>query len=526
MAIISKESIEEIKQVAKLSDVVQEYTSLKRSGKQYVGLCPFHAERTPSFYIDPTNTFYYCFGCGAKGNIFSFLSEKKGFNFIQSIEFLAGKYGIKLTYSKFDSKNSALYEINEYTHRAFVEFLKKSNIAKDYLLARSIEQEDWSKFELGFCPSEGATLARELVSKFGIELTKKGGFIRYEEGSGRIIDFFAGRVIFPIKDSNGRVLGFGGRTIDDNLKPKYLNSPDTEIFKKSKVVYGLNFVKKSTDIYILEGYFDVLALLKANIPAVCPGGTNFTLDQLKILENIAKNLIFIYDADLAGFKSGIKTAILTASSCANISFVLLPPGMDPDDYLRSFSVDQFLSLKKLSPEEYILEAFLALKGKSEFSDLDKQEIVELTEYINEYLTNLGNPLLQNRAKAYFSSKLRIREFNLNPKDKPLVDLPDDTLLSLINKYPSLKNEILKDPFLAGEIPADLIYTFLEEKTSILSPSKIDFYGKLVSEQEIIEFLRKTLITRKISQIQKNSNLNEFVESKKKASKIFLKSDQI
>lgn len=517
---IKEEVIQRIKSVAKLSDFVREYTKLSRSGDQYSGLCPFHSERTPSFFIDSTDSVYYCFGCGAKGNVFTFLREKMGLDFQKALEFLAQRYNIPLEYETSNKKNPR-FDLLSLAQAWFVEQLAGSDAAKNYLKGRDISDQDVQRFGLGFCP-DGSGLTSYLVSKgVRIEELRALGLSKYSQGSGVLVDFFGNRIIFPIFDRIQRIRGFGGRAISAEQAPKYLNSPDSDTYKKSQSLFGSHLVRKVGRLYVVEGYFDVIRLWSNGLNSVCPCGTSLTGEQVRILESCADEIVFVFDGDLAGIRAAIKAALLTAPAVATVSFKLLPEGLDPDDFLRSRAVEEFTVLREFTPEELIIIAFSRTVGKTSVAELTRKELNHLSELIKEYISRISNPLISSRARAFFQSQIGLDLFaDSAAVENPKLDIKDDSFIQLCLQNPALATLVVQDTFLVSELSVNDLAKLSELKVVNHNPEDalVEICGKKVTAKEVVEYIKQQALLKKHRNFLSGS-LPEVIEGKRRMTKL-------
>ncbi len=340
-----EELYSEIKSRLNILDLVSQYVKLKRVGKNYVGLCPFHSERTPSFTVSPDKGIFKCFGCGTSGDVISFYMKIKGLDFKQAILDLAERCGVSVDEGLFTQKRKEknLAELNYKVAKFYNAQLLRSEEAEKaraYLKERGISEETIKEFMLGYAPSNGRILS-SLLRVEAKELTQAEelGLIRRVEDGG-YIDLFRDRVIIPIFNEAGECVGFAGRTLDPRGEPKYLNSPESQIFKKSEILYGLfqtkNQVKQKGKAYVVEGYFDFLTLWQRglnNVVATC--GTALTERHVSKLKNLAEDIILLFDGDEAGRKATLRAISLFIAQGILPSCVVLPEGEDPDSFLRS-----------------------------------------------------------------------------------------------------------------------------------------------------------------------------------------------
>lgn len=348
---ISEDVIQKVKELNNIVDVVSETVRLKRAGKYYVGLCPFHHEKTPSFTVTPDKGIYKCFGCGEAGNVISFVMKTRNVPFSDAIQILADRVNIDIKYKDRNSSganpNEKLYKINVEAARYFFSNLRRNKNSMNYLTSRGITERTITNFGLGYAVDSWDGLLRFLKSKGYSELDMLAAGLIIKSNKGSLYDRFRNRIIFPVFDYKGRVIGFGGRVLD-NSKPKYLNSPETNIFKKGTNLYGLNFaMKNNTDgmFIIVEGYMDCISLHQQGInSAVASLGTALTPNQAKLLKRYADKVIISYDADLAGEKATLRGLHILKEEGFDVRVLTIPEGKDPDEYIRSHGKDAFLRL--------------------------------------------------------------------------------------------------------------------------------------------------------------------------------------
>lgn len=423
MAKISQETIRDVIESNDIVDIISSYVRLKRAGKEYRGLCPFHSEKTPSFYVDAERQVYYCFGCHSGGNVISFIMNIEGLNFIDAVKFLADKAGIIIKEDAADDRRSILYEINREAARFYYENLKSKLgvIAYSYLKNRGIEDKTIVKFGLGYSYKEWDSLLKYL-SKKGYEIhdIERAGLIIKSKDGNSYFDRYRNRVMFPIIDSRNNIIGFGARSIDDSM-PKYLNSPETEIFNKSSVLYGLNFAKKSrSDHFILvEGYMDVISLHQAGIDyAVASLGTALTPKHVELMRRYKNSVILAYDADTAGKMATDRGLDLLEKAHLDIKVLEVPSGKDPDEFVRSAGVEAFKETEKAAMPfvQYRLEkarsglnldnpeekALFVGRASDVLADIeDEVKLDSYIKYVSE-LTGIDEPII----KAHIIKKVK------------------------------------------------------------------------------------------------------------------------
>lgn len=347
----SEETIEEVRSASDIVDVVSSYVKIQKRGAQYMGLCPFHNEKTPSFSVSPSKQMYYCFGCGAGGNVITFIMQYENLTFIEALKFLAERSNIALPQKeetqgerKTRSEKNILLEINKLAAMYFYHQLRQpqGDQARDYLLARGLSAEDIVHFGLGFSNKTSDDLYRYLKSKgYDDAILKQTGLVTVEERGSR--DKFWNRVMFPILDVNSRVIGFGGRVMGDGM-PKYLNSPETKLFDKSKNLYGLNFARYSRkeDMILCEGYMDVIALQRAGfVNAVASLGTALTISHVQLLRRYVKRVILAYDSDGAGINASRRAIGLLREAGMSARVLNMQPYKDPDEFIKNLGKDAY-----------------------------------------------------------------------------------------------------------------------------------------------------------------------------------------
>lgn len=349
--------LDELRTRISVSDVVGRRVRLIKRGREYTGLCPFHNEKTPSFTISDDKGFYHCFGCGAHGDVISFAMHSGGLSFPEAVEKLAGEAGLQVPQASPEERESArrradLHEVVEAAARWFEAQLAApvGRAARAYLERRGVTDETRARFRLGYAP-EGRGLLRRALAEQGIEDDKlaEAGLIKREEGgAGEPRNYFFNRLIFPITDGRGRAIAFGGRALVEG-GPKYLNSPDTPLFHKGRVLYGLATAREACRqqgaLIVVEGYMDVLALAGAGIDhVVAPLGTALTEDQIMLLWRLADEPVLCFDGDAAGARAALRAAeraLPLVKPGKSLGFVALPPGEDPDSLIAASGADAF-----------------------------------------------------------------------------------------------------------------------------------------------------------------------------------------
>ena len=346
------ELVEEVRAKSDIVDVISGYVRIQKKGSSYFGLCPFHNEKSPSFSVSPGKQMYYCFGCGAGGNVFTFIMNYENFTFPEAVKLLAERAGVNLPeieYSeeikKKENKRAKLLEVNKEAAKYFYYQLRsdKGAIGYRYLSGRQLSDETIRQFGLGFANKTSDDLTRYLKNKgYSDEILKEAGLASFEERFG-MHDKFWNRVMFPIQDINHRVIGFGGRVMGEGT-PKYLNSPETPIFDKSRNLYGLNFARtaRKNNIILCEGYMDVIAMHQAGFhQAVASLGTAFTPGQANLLRRYTEEVLLAYDSDGAGVKAALRAITILKETGLSGKVINLEPYKDPDEFIKNLGKEAF-----------------------------------------------------------------------------------------------------------------------------------------------------------------------------------------
>jgi len=369
--VISPQTIQQITSRIDIIDVLGEFIKLKKRGANYLGLCPFHGEKTPSFTVSPAKEIYKCFGCGKSGNTISFLMEHEKYSYVEALKWLAARYNIEVEETERSPEqvlqqqvNDSLHAINHFAQKFFSEQLFETeegkNIALSYLKERGFREDTIRKFNIGYNPQAKDTLTQALLTnQFNKELLPKTGLVSIRNND-ELVDNYRGRIIFPIHNNTGKTIGFGARIIGKNDKaPKYINTPENEIYIKSKILYGSYFARMAIDradeCLLVEGYTDVVSLHQAGIEnVVASGGTSLTIDQLRLVKKYTNNLTIIYDGDNAGIKAALRGLDLALEEGLNVRLVLIPDGEDPDSYVNKTGAKAFNEFVAANKKDFIL----------------------------------------------------------------------------------------------------------------------------------------------------------------------------
>lgn len=432
---ISQNTIQQILGRIDIVDVVGNFVRLKKRGTNYLGLCPFHNEKTPSFTVSPSKEIYKCFGCGRSGNTISFIMEHEKYSYVEALRWLANKYGIEIeetfqTDEQRQQQQSAdsLYIINQFAQQFFTRVLFETEEGQDiglsYLKERGFREEIIRKFQLGYSPEQKDAFTREAIAKqYSPELLLKTGLVvnRNEQ----LMDNYRGRVIFPVHNHSGKVLGFGARILKKNDKaPKYINTPENEIYIKSKILYGSFFARQAIDkadeCLLVEGYTDVISLHQAGIEnVVASGGTSLTQDQLRLIKKYTNNLTIIYDGDPAGVKAALRGLDLALEEGLNVKLVLIPDNEDPDSYVNKVGAAAFIQFIQKNKKDFILfQLEVALKDAGTDSTRKAEVVNRMAETISKI----------NKAEDFTKQQDYIKQCS------EILKIDESGLHALVNKF--------------------------------------------------------------------------------------------
>ena len=425
---ITSNTIQQITNRIDIIDVVGEFVKLKKRGTNFIGNCPFHNEKSPSFTVSPAKEIYKCFGCGKSGNTITFLMEHEKYSYVESLRWLAARYNIEIEETESSPAQKlaqqvadSLYAINNFAMDFFTkqywETEAGESIAQSYMQHRGFLKPIVEKFKIGYNPSDKDSLAKALIqNQFNPELFAKTGLV--VERNGEWQDNYRDRIIFPIHNTTGKIIGFGARQIAKNDKsPKYINSPENDIYVKSKILYGSYFARTAIDklneCLLVEGYTDVVSLHQAGIEnVVASGGTSLTIDQLRLIKKYTQNLTIIYDGDAAGVKAALRGLDMALEEGLNVQLVLIPDKEDPDSYVNKVGPDAFREFVGSAKKDFVLFQ-LEVQLKEVGGDLNKKNA--LVNQIAETLSKINKPEDFTKLQEYVrkcASLLRIDETGL------------------------------------------------------------------------------------------------------------------
>ncbi|MGB5528448.1 MAG: DNA primase [Ignavibacteriaceae bacterium] len=444
---IPESKIEEIRESANIVDIVSQYVQLRKRGKNYVGLCPFHSEKTPSFTVSDEKQIFHCFGCHTGGNVFKFLTEFHKISFVEAVTELAEQQGItiefdKAEYTEQQSEQEVLYDINTEAARYFLNNLlndDEGEAAKKYLHERNIKTQTLRAFGLGYALRGWENFINYAKSRnLNLDKCLQLGLIG-KTSEGKLYDKFPGRLIFPIFSPNGRVVAFAGRVLDPKeTGAKYINSPESLIYIKGRILYGLSFAKdeirRLDKAIIVEGYMDLISLYQSGIKnVVAVSGTALTDDQVQLLSRYTKNVVLLFDADVAGIKASMRSIEILLKRDMEIRIVSLPKGEDPDSFVNKYGKEEFEELVKKA------ENFLEYESKY-YESLGKfDDPATAAEAIRELVKPIS--LINDELKRNLLIKNISRKFNLREK---LLESELDKQIKQVNKFEKSNSKLLQN----------------------------------------------------------------------------------
>jgi DNA primase len=479
--IISEEIIQKVKESNDIVNIISENVRLKRAGKYFTGLCPFHHEKSPSFTVTPDKQIYKCFGCGESGNVITFIMKNRNLDFVDAVKLLAEKANIKLEEDnaktvKERDVNEKLYKINVEAARYFFAKLRGSKSALEYFSKRGLAEATIKHFGLGFAADSWNELMRFLKSKGYTELDMLNAGLIIKSEKNNFYDRFRNRIIFPVFDYKGKVIGFGGRVLDDS-KPKYLNSPETAIFKKGTNLYGLNFALKNLKervIIIVEGYMDCISLHQHGITNVVASlGTALTPYQAKLLKRYVDKVIIAYDADVAGQNATLRGLEVLDNEGFDIRVLTVPKGKDPDEFIKANGKDAFNKLiyNALSLIEYKINKL------KEGINLNNPEMsVKYAKGAMEIISNLDS-LQKNIYIKKISEETKIKE-------EAIYDLIKGEIQKNVNKLPIVN---MDDSF-GQKLYVEPVYMKAERSILRLIYERKEAYDYFVNNFSVDDFI--------------------------------------
>jgi DNA primase len=438
--VISQNTIQQIVSRIDILEIIGGFVRLKRRGANYLGLCPFHNEKTPSFTVSPSKEIYKCFGCGKSGNTISFLMEHEKLSYVEALRWLANKYNLEIEETEASPEqkiqqqtSESLFIINQFAQQFYSKILFETeagqNIGLSYLKERGFTEETIKKFGLGYAPDSKNTFTTQAIAEqYNPELLQKAGLV--VSRNDQLGDNYRDRIIFPVHNNSGKVIGFGARLIKSNDRaPKYINTPENELYVKSKILYGTYFARhaidKANECLLVEGYTDVISLHQAGIEnVVASGGTSLTQEQLRLIKKYTKNLTIIYDGDAAGVKAALRGLDMALEESLNVKLVLIPNKEDPDSYVQKVGVNQFRNFILHNKKDFILFQ-LDVSLKDAGSDASKKS--EVVNQIAETISKI------DKAEDFTRQQDYIRQCS------QMLNIDETGFTSLVNKF--IRNRI-------------------------------------------------------------------------------------
>ena len=513
----SDEIIEEVRQTNDIVDIISQYVHLKRSGRNFFGLCPFHNEKSPSFSVSPDKQIFHCFGCGVGGNVFTFLQKIEGINFIEAVQTLAERANIQLPtiQNSADSYKellkSKVYKVNEFTAKFYHENLYRpeAKIAQEYIKKRKLTNNTLKSFQIGFS-GKFDELYKEL-KKQGFEDAEilESGLVNKND-NGRYIDRYRNRLMFPICDARGRVIAFGGRVLDDS-KPKYINSPENVVYSKGRNLFGLNVAKKgdTKKLLIVEGYMDVISLHQRGITnVVAPLGTALTQQQGWLLRKNAEQIILSFDSDEAGLTAKIRALDILQNMGCDIRILQMEGAKDPDEYIIKYGNVRFKALieKAISVIEF--------KVKVLKKDLDLENVNDKIKFLNEIaklLSKINNTIEQELYIEKIAKEYDISKEAIYAEVNKLIYKNEKSQTSLEKSKPVVKHKEIEKKQIDKEI-IDRENTII----AILLIAEINIYQIIKQNINTEDFKDET--NKKIAQAiyeefeKENYNINAIIDN--------------
>lgn len=421
---IKREDIDKIINATKIEEVVGSFVELRKRGVNYIGLCPFHNEKTPSFNVNPAKGIFKCFGCGEGGDAVSFLMKHEHYTYPEALRWLANKYGIQieeevLTQEEVaqQSERDRIYQINDFAQKYFQEILfsdiEGKSVGLSYLKERELSEETIKRWGIGYCKDAGDDFSRKALAKgFTKEELVNAGVSLVNSNDGSLYDRFRGRVCFPIHNLGGRVLGFSARTLrTDKVKAKYVNSPESLIYSKGKVLFGLHLAKneivKQDECFLVEGNMDVVMMSQNSVTnVVATSGTALTEDQIRLIKRYTKNVTLLYDGDKAGIKATFKAVNLLLEQGLHVKTLLFPDNEDPDSFARKHTQDEFKDFIKTNAQNFIIYKTNLLLAEAQNDPIKR---ADLTRDIVETIALIPDLLERNAYLQQCSKLLAVKE---------------------------------------------------------------------------------------------------------------------
>jgi DNA primase len=440
---ITQQTIQQILSRIDIIEIVGGVVKLKKRGANYLGLCPFHNEKTPSFTVSPAKEIYKCFGCGRSGNTISFIMEHEKYSYVEALRWLAAKYNVEIEETavspemkQIQQTADSLYIINNFAQQYFTKNLFENDegldIALSYLKERGFREDIIQRFQLGYClQSRDAFVQTALTAQYSLDVLQKSGLVVVRDD--KPYDNYRGRIIFPVHNQTGKIIGFGARIIGKNDKaPKYINTPENEVYIKSKILYGTYFARQAIDKFdeclLVEGYTDVISLHQAGIEnVVASGGTSLTIDQLRLIKKYTNNLTIIYDGDAAGIKAALRGLDMALEEGLNVKLVLIPDKEDPDSYVNKVGAASFREFIDKNKKDFIIFQ-IEVQLKDAGSDATKKAAV-----VNQVAETISKI---NKLEDFTKQQDYIK------KCSELLRIEESGLVALVNKF--IREKVAKE----------------------------------------------------------------------------------
>lgn len=521
-SLISKDTIQQIQSRIDIIDIIGGFVKLKKRGANYLGNCPFHNEKSPSFTVSPTKEIFKCFGCGKSGNSINFLMEHEKYSYVEALRWLAAKYNIEIEetatspeYKALQLTSDSLYIINHFARDFFQNALMNSeegqDIALSYLKERGFNKQTIEKFQLGYNPSSRNEFATAATgAQYNTELLVKTGLVVQRDE--QLQDNYRGRIIFPIHNMSGKVQGFGARIIKSNDRaPKYINTPENEIYVKSRILYGSYFARmaidKANECLLVEGYTDVISLHQAGIEnVVASGGTSLTPDQLRLIRKYTRNLTIIYDGDGAGVKAALRGLDLALEEGLEVKLVLIPDKEDPDSYVNKIGAAAFTEFVKKEKKDFI---FFQLEIALQEAGNDMARKSAIVNQMAETISRINKAEDFTKRQDYVkrvSEILRIEEAGLNT-------LVNKIIRDKLTKEEARAVNIELPPSENDEKPDDLLTLISrdEKQERALVRSLLDFGNRAWNEEmKVADFIFSQMDELELDALIDNSQLVQII----------------
>ena len=528
---IPQGTVDIVRETSDILEVISQYVDLKQRGANYFGICPFHDEKTPSFSVAPSKQIYHCFGCNSGGNVFSFIMEYQSTSFPEAVKFVADRYNIKIEFEKKDfqfEKYTALYELHNIAMQLYQDnlFSKEGSSALDYLNERGLSEDIIKQFKIGFAKDRWDHLVSKVKGKGFTknQISQSGLFTLSDKG---VFDRFRSRIMFPIFHPSGKVIAFGGRIFNSDDPAKYLNSPETPLYHKSSVFYGLqatrDSIRKNNSAILVEGYMDFLKLYQGSVSNIlATSGTAFTKKHVSSLNRLTKKVILLYDGDDAGANAAIKAGWTLLKGELDPMVIRPPKGLDPDDWIDKVGEENII--KALSKPESYIDFNIKFHNGKELQGADRKEyIIQLAKEIK----NIKDGIVRNDLIRIISSKLLIEEKDLirAVKTQRVVDsrileenFNEKNAIKFISKIEKAQFELIKlmlnsnaqtKEYIKESISEDLftvpflkkIYEIIKDANLPIESSSIIEYFKDKNEREfIIKMFFETVSETSIEEI--------------------------